>query len=97
MYNSRNKKYFLFTIYIFKENIYMLSEIELQKGVYTQKALAEWIGICEKTLTRNKTKYLEELKEYAEYKVTESGKVNILYVKIPVYVKKDSNYQKVKK
>lgn len=74
MYNSRNKKYFLFTIYIFKENIYMLSEIELQKGVYTQKALAEWIGICEKTLTRNKTKYLEELKEYAEYKVTESGK-----------------------
>lgn len=92
MYNSRNKKYFLFTIYIFKENIYMLSEIELQKGVYTQKALAEWIGICEKTLTRNKTKYLEELKEYAEYKVTESGKVNILYVKIPVYVKKDSNY-----
>lgn len=75
----------------------MLSEIELQKGAYTQKILAEWFGIAYSTLRNNKAKYLEELKEYAEYELTESGKINIKYVKIPVYVKKDSNYQKVKK
>lgn len=75
----------------------MLSEIQLHEGIYTQKALAEWVGVNISTLKRNKEKYLEELKEYAGYDLTESGKINIKYIKIPVYVKKNSNYQKVKK
>lgn len=75
----------------------MLSELELHLGVYTQKELAQWIGVCERTLKRNKEKYLEELKEYAKYELTESSKIDIKYIKIPIYVKKDSTYRKVEK
>lgn len=74
-----------------------MSEIQLHQGIYTQKELAAWFGFSYGSLRNNKEKYLEELKEYASYELTETGKINILYVKIPIYVKPDSNFEKIKK
>lgn len=70
---------------------------ELKLGVMTNNELAEWFGIKTKTFTNTRVKKLEELKEYATFEaMSGKGKVNILEIKIPVYVKKTANYMKVK-
>lgn len=70
--------------------------IELKVGLMTNNELAEWFGVKPRTFTNAKDKKLEELKEYAVFEVLK-GKINILKIKIPVYVKKKSkNYLIIK-
>lgn len=55
--------------------------MELTTGVWTNKMLAEWFEIKEKTFANTKKKCLEELKEYAVF-YEKKGKVVITEVKI---------------
>lgn len=73
-----------------------MNELELQKGKYTLKTLAEWFNISYSTLRNKKEKYLKLLEEYAKFDILPSGKIDIISVKIPVYVKPDSAFQKIK-
>lgn len=63
--------------------------IELFCGKWTNKMLAEWFGVKEKTFSNTKKKKLEELKEYADF-YEENRKVIITKVKQVFYVKKQS-------
>lgn len=63
--------------------------IELFCGKWTNKMLAEWFGVKEKTFSNTKKKKLEELKEYADF-YEEKRKVIITKVKQVFYVKKQS-------
>ena len=50
--------------------------LEIEKE-YTQKELAEALGIKENTFKRNKEKYLDKLDQLYEYKVKKVGRTNI--------------------
>lgn len=67
----------------------------LTVGKKSQKEIAEWFGFSYGHFRNYKEKYLKELEEYAKFEVLPRG-INIKYVIIPEYVRKDSNYQKVK-
>lgn len=60
--------------------------LELTKGVWTNKMLAEWFGIAEGTFKNTKKKRLAELELYAAF-IPKKGKVEILRIKEPVYWK----------
>lgn len=62
---------------------------ELRLGKLTNKELAEWFGISEKTLKNNKIKKLEELKLFADF-YEEKGKVIITDIYESIYSKKKS-------
>ena len=68
----------------------------LKEGKYSSKNLAEWFGVSYAWFNKNRQKFFQELQDYASFEVLSRG-IKIKYVKIPEYVKKDSNYQKVKK
>lgn len=70
-------------------------EKELHLGIMTNQELADWLGISSKTFSNQKKKRLEELKEYAVFEETK-GKVEIQKILIPVYVKKDKQFEIVK-
>ena len=57
----------------------------------TNAELAEWFGIQVNSFRARKEKKLEELKNFADFKVVDSKKVYIIKVYKPVYVKKKSN------
>lgn len=61
----------------------------------TNKELAEWFGIKEKSFRDTRAKKLEILKEYAEFENLR-GKVNILKIKKPIYTKGSENYKLIK-
>lgn len=67
--------------------------IELFCGKWTNKMLAEWFGVKEKTFSNTKKKRLEELKEYADF-YEENRKIIITKVKQVFYIKKQS-YKKI--
>jgi hypothetical protein len=64
--------------------------MELTTGKWSTKKLAEWFGIRPNSLSRNKEKKLKELKEFADFKITDTGKILIIKVKIPYYHKPNS-------
>lgn len=65
---------------------------ELRIGVVTFKDLAEWFGIT-RIVSSQREKKLEELKNFCEYEITESGKVNIIRIIEPRYVKRKDRIQ----
>lgn len=68
----------------------------LQEGIWSNKDLAEWFGITEKTFSNNKKKKLEELKNYARFRI-EKRMVVIEEVYKETYEKKKSkNFELVK-
>lgn len=69
---------------------------ELLKGKITLKELSEFFEISYSTLRNNKNKKLKELEEYCIFEILPKG-IEIIEVKIPFYVKKDSNFQKIKR
>ena len=69
---------------------------ELKLGKITLKDLASWFGISYGSIRNKREKYFKELEEYADFKAGERGGVEILNIYIPVYVKKDNNYQQIK-
>ena len=69
---------------------------ELKLGKMTLKELANWFGIGYSSIRNKREKYFKELEEYADFKAGERGGVEILNIYIPVYVKKDNNYQQIK-
>lgn len=69
---------------------------ELKLGKITLKELASWFGISYGSIRNKREKYFKELEEYANFKAGERGGVEILNIYIPVYVKKDNNYQQIK-
>ena len=69
---------------------------ELKLGKITLKELASWFNIGYSSIRNKKEKYFKELEEYANFKAGERGGVEILNIYIPVYVKKDNNYQQIK-
>ena len=69
---------------------------ELKLGKMTLKELASWFGISYGSIRNKREKYFQELEEYADFKAGERGGVEILNIYIPVYVKKDNNYQQIK-
>ena len=69
---------------------------ELKLGKITLKELASWFGISYGSIRNKREKYFQELEEYADSKAGERGGVEILNIYIPVYVKKDNNYQQIK-
>ena len=69
---------------------------ELKLGKITLKDLASWFGISYGSIRNKREKYFQELEEYANFKAGERGGVEILNIYIPVYVKKDNNYQQIK-
>lgn len=68
---------------------------ELKLGIMSNKELADWFGIKEKSFRDTKAKKLEILKEYAEFESVR-GKVNILKIKDPIYIKGSQNYKFIK-
>lgn len=70
---------------------------ELKLGKITLKDLASWFGISYGSIRNKREKYFQELEEYANFKATNRGGVEIITIYIPVYVKKDNNYQQIKK
>ena len=68
----------------------------LDVRIWTFKDLAKWFGIKPNTFSKQKQDRLEELKEYADYEITDGGKVDIFRVKKYFY-KKDPIYQYYKK
>ena len=69
---------------------------ELKLGKITLKELASQFGISYGSIRNKREKYFQELEEYANFKAGERGGVEILNIYIPVYVKKDNNYQQIK-
>lgn len=63
--------------------------MNLKIGIMTNKELAEWFGIKESSLTAHRKKKLEELEFFADFE-TLKGKVNIIDIHFPVYVKRGS-------
>lgn len=68
---------------------------KLKKGIMTNKELADWFRIKEKSFRDTRAKKLEILKEYAEFENLR-GKVNILKIKKPIYTKGSENYKLIK-
>lgn len=67
--------------------------IQLEVRLYKNAELAEWFGIKENTFRSKKRQKLEELKAYARFREIK-GKVQILEVFEPIYIKKtSSNYR----
>ena len=60
--------------------------VELKEGYITSKDLAKWFGIKANTLSKNKQKKLQELKNYADFEV-KKNKVYIKKVLKPYYSK----------
>ena len=69
---------------------------ELKLGKITLKELASWFNIGYSSIRNKREKYFKELDEYADFKFTERGGVEVINIYIPVYVKKDNNYQQIK-
>ena len=63
---------------------------ELVTGTFSNKDIADCFGIKQNTFYKNKEKKLKELKNFANYEITPTGKIKIKEVKIPVYVKPTS-------
>ena len=59
--------------------------IPLTTGKKSNKQIAEWMGIRPQTFSNSKDVYLEKLKRYADYIITDKGKIEILEVKEPYY------------
>jgi len=70
-------------------------EKELHIGIMTNQELADWFGIKERSLSKDKKRKLQELKEYAEFESL-WGKVNITKIFKPVYTKYNKTYKFVK-
>ena len=70
---------------------------ELKLGKITLKELASWFNIGYSSIRNKREKYLKELEEYADFKFTERGGVEVINIYIPVYVKKDNNITCVRK
>lgn len=64
----------------------------LKVGIWNLKDLSQWFGIKPNTFSKQKQERLEELKEYADYEITDGGKVNIIKIK-KFFYKKNSVYQ----
>jgi len=69
--------------------------VELKEGIMTNIELAKWFGIKIGTFKNGKAKKLEKLKEYAEFEEIK-GKVKILKIIKPVFVKGSQNYKIIK-
>lgn len=69
---------------------------ELKLGKISSRELSEWFGVSYSWFNHKREKYLDELKEYAFFEVLSRG-INVKQIYIPVYVKKDNNYQQIKK
>jgi hypothetical protein len=59
---------------------------ELKLGVVSYTELAEWFGIS-RIHSKQKESRLKELRQFCRYELTNSGKVNILEIYEPIYVK----------
>ena len=60
---------------------------ELKLGIMTNEELAEWFGVKEKTFRNTRKQRLKELENFADFEELR-GKINILKIDIPIYVKK---------
>lgn len=60
---------------------------ELKIGTFSNKEIAEWFGISPVGFSKTKKQKLEILKEFANYEITATGKIQINEVRIPIYVK----------
>lgn len=70
--------------------------MELHLGIMTNKEIAEWFGIKERTFSSSRQKRIEELKQYAKFDILR-GKFDILEIYQSVYIKKKSkSYQTVR-
>lgn len=68
---------------------------QLHLGIMTNKELAEWFVIKEKSFRDTRAKKLEQLKEYAEFE-NMRGKVNITKIINPIYTKGSKNFKLIK-
>lgn len=75
----------------------MLSEKnELMTGLLTNQEFSTWRGVTEQTLKNRKSKYLEELKEYANYHFEGKRKVIIDEVLEPIFItNRDKIYNEI--
>ena len=69
---------------------------ELKEGIISTKELAEWFGIKPNSFSRSKKAKLEELKNFATYKVISPTKIEIKKVINPIYIKESKAYQIIK-
>lgn len=69
--------------------------MELRKGIMTNRELAEWFGIKEKSFRNARPKKLEILKNYAEFEEMR-GKVNIIKIISAEFRKGSENYKIIK-
>ena len=69
--------------------------MELQIGKMTSREIAAWFGVSYSSYSHKKSKYLNDLKEYATFETTPRG-VNIKNIYISEYIKPDNNYRKIK-
>lgn len=70
-------------------------KVELKEGIMTNRELAKWFGIKEGTFKNNKSQKLEMLKEYAIFEEIK-GKIKILKIIKPIFVKGSKNYKIIK-
>ncbi len=63
-----------------------MKTITLHKGPMSNKELADWFGVSEKTYSNARTKKLEELKNFADFDVVRGG-IFVKEVLNPVYVR----------
>lgn len=63
----------------------MEERIALTTGKKSNKQLAEWFGVRPQSFSNKKESYIERLKEYAEFEVLSTGKINIITVLKPYY------------
>ena len=75
-------------IFIYRRKEEFIMELENKK--YTCKEIAEWFEISPNNFSKNKEKRLEELSQYAEFKIgyTPKGRISfieIINVKVPIY------------
>ena len=59
----------------------------LTTGIKSVKEIAEWMGIRPQSFSQKKQKKLKELRNFCDFELTKSGKINILEVFNPVYTK----------
>ena len=60
--------------------------IALTTGKKSIKELAAWFGVRPQSFSNKKGDFLKKLENYADYKITDTGKVEIITVKEPYYV-----------
>ncbi len=63
-----------------KKLVTLIEGQPLIQGICSNATIARWMGIAPSSFCANKQKKLEELKYYADFEITDTGKINIIKV-----------------